>query len=263
MTKTRILVVGTGNMGSAIARALDKRENTEVFVTNRTRAKAEKTAEGTSIRVLERIADMKGADAVILAVKPDKISVVADEVSALEASLYISTAAGVDLSSLEKYLKKKNVARYMPNIAASVGASVTAVTYADDLDEEKKQEAVELASSFGSAFYLEERLFNAFIGISGSGIAYVFCFLHALALGGVREGLGYKDALSIAGDTLLSAVALQKANGKGAIENEIMVCSPKGTTIEGVKKLKEFNFENSVIEAVSAAARKACGGGRD
>lgn len=254
---TKILIVGTGNMGSAVARALEKRNDTEVYVTNRTRSKAEKVAEGTGMKVLDRAGDMKNPDIIILAVKPHMIAAVAAEVSALDAGLYISLAAGVDLASLKRYLGKNNVVRFMPNIAASVLASVTAVTYTDDLDEEKKKEALSIASSFGSAFHLDESLFNAFIGISGSGIAYVFEFMHALALGGVREGIAYSDALRIVEDTLLSAVALQKEGVKGAIENEIMVCSPRGTTIEGVKKLKESNFENAVIEAVSAASRKA------
>ncbi len=250
-------------MGSAVARALEKRQETEVYICNRTREKAEKVAEGRSIKVIDKPGDIRKADVVILAVKPDKIPSVAAEVSALDASLYISLAAGVDLASLRSYLKKDSVVRYMPNIAASVLASVTAVAYDEDLEEDKKEEALSIASSFGSAFHLDESLFNAFIGISGSGIAYVFEFMHALALGGVREGLSYRNALAIARDTLNSAVALQKESSEGAIENEIMVCSPKGTTIEGVKKLKEFNFENSVIEAVSAAARKAGGSGRD
>ena len=256
---TRIAVIGTGNMGGAVALALEKRNDTEVYVYNRTPEKAKRLAEGTSITVLENFAGAKGMDCVILAVKPQVLPSVYADAAALGAGMYISLAAGVTLSSLKENLRTEKVVRYMPNIAASVGASVTAVTYTQDLPEEMKKEALSIASSFGSAFYLDESLFNAFIGISGSAIAYVFEFMHALALGGVREGLGYTTALNIVTDTLLSAAELQKSGNKSAIENEIMVCSPKGTTIEGLKKLKEFNFENSVIEAVSAATRKAGG----
>lgn len=90
MRMTKILIVGTGNMGSAVARALEKRNDTEVYVTNRTRAKAERTAEGTGMKVLDKAGDMKNADVVILAVKPHMIEAVAAEVSALDAALYIS-----------------------------------------------------------------------------------------------------------------------------------------------------------------------------
>ncbi len=256
---TEIAVIGTGNMGSAVAIALEKRKDTKVYVYNRTPDKAKKIAEGTSITVLDTLSRAQDMDCVILAVKPHVLPSVYADAAALDAGMYISLAAGVTLSTLKENLKSDNVVRFMPNIAASVGSSVTAVTYTRDLSEKRKEDALSIASSFGSAFYLDESLFNAFIGISGSAIAYVFEFMHALALGGVREGLGYNTALDIVADTLLSAVELQKSGNKSAIENEIMVCSPKGTTIEGLKKLKEFNFENSVIEAVSAAARKAGG----
>ncbi len=256
---TGIAVIGTGNMGGAVALALARRKDTTVCVYNRTKAKAERIAEGTEIRVLDSLSDAEGIDTVILAVKPQVLASVYAEAAALHAGMYISLAAGVTLCSLEKNLGTRNVVRFMPNIAASVGTSVTAVTYPSGLDEGKKNEAMSIAGAFGSAFYLDESLFNAFIGISGSAIAYVFEFMHSLALGGVREGMSYSTALNIVSDTLLSAVALQKSGNKSAIENEIMVCSPRGTTIEGLKKLKEFNFENSVIEAVSAASRKAGG----
>ena len=252
----RIFIIGTGNMGGAVASALSEDTEYEVFVFNRTREKAEKKAEGKRITVLDSIPDGKNMDAVILAVKPQQMDSVYAEAAALDAGMYISLAAGVTLEALSENLKTQSVVRYMPNIAAEVKSSVTAVAFSSDLSEEKKALALALASSFGSAFELDESLFNAFIGISGSGIAYVFEFMHSLALGGVREGIPYKKALEIVTDTLESAVKLQKSGAEGAIENETMVCSPKGTTIEGLVKLKELNFENAVISAVSAASEK-------
>ena len=145
----------------------------------------------------------------------------------------------------------------MPNIASSVKSSVTAVTYNDSLAEEKKKTALSIASLFGSAFYLEENLFSAFIGISGSAIAYVYEFIHALILGGIREGINYNKAEEIVLDTLKSAIELEKATRRSAIDLETMVCSARGTTIEGVKCLKDFGFERAVIEAVSAASNKS------
>ena len=252
----RIFVIGTGNMGGAVASALSQVKEYDVSVYNRTREKALSLAEGRRITVLDSIGDAENMDAVILAVKPQQLEAVYGEAAALDAGLYISLAAGVPLSVLSKKLKKESVARYMPNIAAEVKSSVTAVAFNKGTNAENRSFALALASSFGSAFELDESLFNAFIGISGSGIAYVFEFMHSLALGGVREGIGYTRALEIVTDTLLSAVMLQKSGTKGAIENETMVCSPKGTTIEGLIKLKELNFENAVISAVSAASEK-------
>ncbi len=257
MTKPRIAVIGTGNMGSAIATALDRTGTAEVLAYNRTREKALKAAEGTSITVLDRIEDAGRTDAVIIALKPQVMQGEFGSLKKLESGLFISLAAGITLDTLKEKLSTGNVARFMPNIAARVSSSVTAVTYPESLDEEKKRLSLSVASSFGSAFVLDESLFNAFIGISGSAIAFVYEFMHSLSLGGVREGMPYNTALDIVRDTMESAVALQKSTSKGAIELETMVCSPKGTTIEGLKKLKEMNFENAVIEAVSASSAKA------
>lgn len=244
-------------MGSAIAVSLSKDENYSLYVYNKTPLKAEKLKEKAPVNVLYSLSEMKNMDAVILAVKPQVLPTIYSDVRALDAGVYISLAAGVNLSTLEKNLENADVVRYMPNIAASVDASVTAVTWKESLEEEKKKLSLSIASSFGSAFYLDESLFNGFIGISGSAIAYVFLFMHALSQAGVREGIPYNKSLNIVRDTLESAVMLQKATSKGATELENMVCSPRGTTIEGIKKLKELNFENALFEAVRASSAKA------
>ncbi len=255
--KTRIGIIGTGNMGSAIAIALDGNGSYSVHVYNRTPEKAKKLEEGTSIKAAGRMQDLENVDALILAVKPQVLPDIYDEVRRLNAGLYISLAAGVTLETLSGKLGTDSVVRYMPNIAAKTGASVTAYTYPDTISDADKDLAASIASAFGSAFHLPESLFNGFIGISGSGIAYVFEFIHAMSQAGVREGINYNTAQNIVLETINSAITLQKASSKGAIELENMVCSPKGTTIEGIKKLKELNFENALFEAVHASASRA------
>lgn len=252
-----IAIIGTGNMGGAIARALSKRDDYSIILYNKTFEKAEKLALETGAKAVVSMDEITSVDTVIIAVKPQVLPFVYSSLRKIKCSLFISLAAGVSLETLKSNLGATHVARYMPNIAASVGKSVTAVTYTDDLPEEEKTTALDIASSFGDGFFLDESLFNAFIGISGSAIAFIYEFISALTLGGVREGIGYKKAEEIVLSTINSAITLQKESHKSATELEIMVCSPKGTTIEGVKKLKELNFENSVIEAVSASARKA------
>ncbi len=253
----RIGIIGTGNMGSAIARSLKDDGSCSLFLYNRTKSRAVKLAEETRGVVLSSLDEMDNMDAIILAVKPQTLPSLYPALKKLNCGMFISLAAGVSLSTLEESLSSSSVVRYMPNIAAGVKSSVTAVTWKESLDEEKKNLALALASSFGSAFYLDESLFNGFIGISGSGIAYVFLFMHALSQAGVREGIPYNTSLDIVRDTLESAIMLQKATSKGATELENMVCSPRGTTIEGIKKLKELNFENAVFEAVNASSSKA------
>jgi pyrroline-5-carboxylate reductase len=116
---------------------------------------------------------------------------------------------------------------------------------------------MKIADTFGSAFELSEAMMPAFIGISGSGIAYVFQFLHAMALGGTREGIPYQKSIQIACDTLLSAVMLQKQSGQNPIDLLSSVCSAGGTTIEGIEALEKNAFDHAVIEAVTVAAEKS------
>ena len=104
---------------------------------------------------------------------------------------------------------------------------------------------------------IPEKLMAAITGLSGSGIAFVFHFVHALALGGVREGFPYPQALEHALDTIDGATALLRSTGDHPIAFESRVCSPAGTTIEGVKALEKGGFTDAVLEAVSASARRA------
>jgi pyrroline-5-carboxylate reductase len=255
--KARITVIGTGNMGGAFSEALSKNPSIDLSVFDSYRPCAEKVAQDKPIRVLDTMAQAKGSDAVIIAVKPQVLPEIYENLAALDPGLFISIAAGVTIEKLQQNLKTKKVVRFMPNIAAKVGKAVTAVAFADGTSDEHRQLAMTVAQSVGSAFELEEKLFSAFIGISGSGIAYMFDLMHNIAMGGVKEGIPYGKALSIVADTMISAAELQKQTGMNAMELEAMVCSAKGTTIEGVAKLAEGGFANALISAVEAAAARS------
>ena len=256
-SKARITVIGTGNMGGAFAESLSKNPEIELSVFDSYRPCADKVAEGRPIAVLDDMTGAKGSDVVIIAVKPQVLPEIYQDLADLKPELFISIAAGVTLEKLQKNLGTKKVVRFMPNIAAKVGKAVTAVAFTDSITDDEKNLAMMVAKSVGSAFELEENLFSAFIGISGSGIAYMFDLMHNIAMGGVKEGIPYAKGLSIVADTMISAAALQKETGKNAIDLEAMVCSAKGTTIEGVAKLAEGGFASAVQNAVSAAAERS------
>ena len=256
-SKARITVIGTGNMGGAFAESLSKNPEIELSVFDSYRPCAEKVAEGRPIAVLDDMTGAKGSDVIIIAVKPQVLPEIYQNLAGLRPELFISIAAGVTLEKLRKNLGTDKVVRFMPNIAAKVGKAVTAVAFTDSITEDEKNLAMMIAKSVGSAFELEENLFSAFIGISGSGIAYMFDLMHNIAMGGVKEGIPYAKGLSIVADTMISAAALQKETGKNAIDLEAMVCSAKGTTIEGVAKLAEGGFASAVQNAVSAAAERS------
>lgn len=254
----RISVIGTGNMGGAFSEALSANRKINLCLYDSNRSCAEQIADGKkNVTVLDSMEQAKGSDIVVIAVKPQVLPSLWNDLAALEPGFFISIAAGITLEKLTDNLRTNRVVRFMPNIAAKVGHAVTAVAFSPALSENEKKLAMGVAYSVGSAFELEENLFSAFIGISGSGIAYMFELMHQMAMAGVMEGIAYPKALSIVADTMLSAAHLQKATGLHAMELETMVCSAKGTTIEGVAALTEGGFGVTVINAVKAAARKS------
>lgn len=254
--KTSIAIIGCGNMGSSIAKALADSGLYSLSVYDADKSKAESFASENNASCLAKLEDAKGFDVVMIAVKPQIMPSIYSELKALEPGFFISIAAGISIESLKAALGCK-VTRYMPNLAARTKKAVTAVAFSSDMKCEEKALAMEIASSFGSAFELDEKLFPAFIGISGSAIAYAFEIMHQLAMGGVREGIAYPKALDIVRDTFESATSLMKATGLGAVELETMVCSAGGTTIEGIKALDDGKLGATLINAVNAAAEKS------
>ncbi|MCF0237841.1 MAG: pyrroline-5-carboxylate reductase, partial [Sphaerochaetaceae bacterium] len=198
----------------------------------------------------------------IIAVKPQVLPSLYSEIKQCinkcgkKDLLVISIAAGVPLETLVTNLEYNNIVRFMPNIAAKVKKAVTAIAYNKGIDSSLKKIAFETASSFGEAFELDEKLFPAFIGISGSAIAIVLRFIHEIALGGCLEGIPYNQAVSIASSTLISGAELQKQTKENPEALMTKVCSAGGTTIESVKALEKNGFNKAVIEAVVAASEK-------
>lgn len=252
----KIGIIGAGNMGSAIARALSSEKDWHVAVYDTDMSKLEGLGDCTIAKSLQEL--LQSEDLLLLAIKPQVLPSLYPLLRNLGSrqKKWISIAAGVSLETLTENLGTENVVRYMPNLAAQVRQSVTAVTPGAKASDSLKETSMAIAQLFGSAFLLPEDQIAAFTGISGSAIAYVFQFLHAIAMGGVSEGIPYPQALAIARDTCLSAVALQKQEDANPIALATKVCSAGGTTIEGMRSLAEGNFDATVMAAVSASSDK-------
>ncbi len=256
----RIGFIGCGNMGSAIATSVSKIDGWQVSLYDTNTELCEGLAKKLGAHAEPSLNSLvKENDILLLAVKPQVLPSLYQTLRDSESAdkHWISIAAGVPLSVLTRELGTHQVIRFMPNIAATVGKAVTAIASDPQADRPFIDQAYAVATSCGSAFPLAEKDFPAFIGISGSAIAYVFQFFHALAMGGVDEGIPYPTALAIARDTCISAASLQQQTGKGAVDLATMVCSAGGTTIAGMKALAEGAFDATVMEAVSAAAEKS------
>jgi pyrroline-5-carboxylate reductase len=264
MLTARIGVIGAGKIGAAIARGViraalvskDQVMASDVSAPLRQAIASELGIEATP----DNGALCEFADTVVLAVKPQVVDGVAREIAEKigSAKLLVSVAAGVPLSRIEAQLASgARVVRVMPNLPCVVGAGAAgyapgAHATADDLEQ-----VGSILNSFGVALPVEEKDLDAVTGLSGSGPAYVFLFMEALADGGVQAGLARNVALKLAMQTVYGAarMALESTKHLGELKDE--VASPGGTTIAGIHSLEQRGFRGTVMEAVVNATKRS------
>lgn len=262
MFKT-IGVCGTGNMGQAIVKGLVASKAMaadHIYLYNIHREKADALAKETGAVVVDSPLKLaKFSHALIMAVKPNMmekaIYAVRDGLSS--DTVLISIAAGLSLESLAGYAgEKTKIVRVMPNTPAMVREGMASISSNGNVTPEETAGAVDIFSSFGKAEVVDEKLIDAVCGLSGSGPAYVYLFIEALADGAVREGMPRQMAYTFAAQTVLGAakMVLETGTHPGALKDA--VCSPGGTTIEAVQTLEENGFRAAVMKAVSASAEK-------
>ena len=196
--------------------------------------------------------------ALIIAVKPHIVQDVCKDIMAVPSdALIISVAAGVTLDTLQTNLPERRVVRVMPNTPCSVGESASGFTMGSLCKDADRATVQAIFGSVGTALELSETLLNGVTGVSGSGPAYVFEFIEALADGGVRVGLPRAQALQLAAQTVKGAaeMVLQTGEHPGVLKDR--VCSPGGTTIAGVEQLEQGAMRATVINAVKASTRRS------
>ena len=255
--------IGTGNMGGAMVRAAAKRlPGEKLLLSNRTRAKAEALAKELGAQVVDNETAAAKADYLFLGVKPQQV---ADLLEALRPTLQkrdrlpvlVSMAAGLTLDTLGQ-LAGLNcpILRIMPNTPAAIGQGMVLYSCAPDFPAEKKEAFLELMAGAGRFTELPEGLIDAGTCVSGCGPAFADLFLEALADGGVACGLPRATAMELSAQMLLGSAALylEKREHPGALKDA--VCSPGGTTIQGVRILEERGFRAAAMDAVIRAYEK-------
>ncbi len=254
--------IGGGNMAEALIRGIlhAKAPAGRIVVAEPLPARRELLAERYAVTVTgdnrEAVTD---ADIIVLAVKPQMAGeVLAGLAGAFSAEkLLISILAGTPTSALEQPLgQAPRVVRAMPNTPALVGAGATALCGGQHARQEDLATAVHLFESVGTVQIVSEAQMDAVTGLSGSGPAYVFTLIEALADGGVKEGLLRETALALATQTVLGAARLVQEGEHPAVLRD-RVCSPGGTTIAGVKALEDHGFRAALMEAVAKAAERS------
>ncbi|NPA42327.1 MAG: pyrroline-5-carboxylate reductase [Aquificae bacterium] len=256
----RFGIVGYGNMGSAFARALSRsvgRENITVYEVKEDR-REEAVKDGFAV-AQNLYFLLQNSDALLLAVKPKDMKAVLEEIKEqVKNKIVITIAAGLEMSFYEEVLGKEvKLVRLMPNVGVLVGRGTVAMTHNGNLSEEEFERMTQVFSSCGSLYQIPESLFDSFTALAGSGPAFVFEFIDALAMAGVREGFSYQEALSIVLDTLIGSVQLIKELGGNPNEWITKVTSPAGTTIEGIAYLERKGFRGTVIRCIEKTSEKA------
>jgi pyrroline-5-carboxylate reductase len=202
----------------------------------------------------------KHCDILILAVKPQIMKQVVSEVAKhLDLSkLIISIAAGVPLGAIESCAKRElKLIRVMPNICVSVREGVSAIAGGKHITKEDLMIAKTIFDSVGKSLFIEENLLDAVTGLSGSGPAYIFLIIDALADAGVKVGLSRDDALILASQTVLGAAKMLIETGEHPGKLKDMVTSPGGTAIAGLHTLEEGGLRTTLINAVEVATQRS------
>lgn len=255
--------IGTGNMGGALARAACKRlPGGQVLLANRTAEKARLLAEELGCRAADNAAVAESADFIFLGVKPQMMGELMLELRPILAGrqgpfVLVTMAAGLTIQRIQELAGGAYpVIRIMPNTPASIGEGMVLYACGGGVTEADEAAFLDAMAGAGRLSPLPEKLIDAGSAVSGCGPAFVDLFIEALADGGVACGLPRAAALEYAAQMVAGSARLVLESGKhpGALKDA--VCSPGGTTIQGVRKLEEAGFRGAVMDAVIAAYEK-------
>ena len=254
--------IGTGNMGSALARAAAKSSQIDrLLLANRSPEKAEKLARELGGEAVDNREAAAQAEILFLAVKPqyllEMFAGIRDILAARQDRfLLVSMVAGWSLERLRRELGDFPFVRIMPDIPAQVGAGITLVCPGEDITAQELALTKSLLDASGLVSELDERQLDAANGVTGCGPAFAAMFCEALADGAVACGLPRDKALQFAAQMMKgSAELLLEGNMHPAVLKD-RVCSPGGSTIQGVRRLEESGFRAAVMDAVIATFEK-------
>ena len=260
----KIGVIGTGNMGEALISGLiysrsSIPDNIICSDIRKDKLKSIKGAYGV-VTTSNNLDVVRASEIVIYAIKPQIMASVLKETAAsLDMSkVIISIAAGVPLAAIESCLNKDlRVIRVMPNIAASVKEGAAAIAAGKHVLKNDLKIAKAIFDSVGKSVIIEEELMDTITGLSGSGPAYIFLIVDALADAGVKMGLSREDALFLSGQTVLGAAKLLMETKEHPGKLKDRVTSPGGTAIAALHTLEQGGLRTTLINAVEVATKRS------
>ena len=255
--------IGCGNMGGALASAATKAIGGEnVFLSDFLEEKAILLSHETGANKSSNEDISKNCKYIFLGVKPQVIFGTISEIAPVLKSrndrfIVVSMAAGISIGAIkEAFGFEVPVIRIMPNTPASVGKGVILYSLDSTITKDEEKEFCEIFSLAGITDNIDEKLIDAASALSGCGPAFVYLFIEALSDGAVDCGLPRNKALSYAANTVLGAAQMVIESGKHPGELKDNVCSPGGTTIEGVRALEDGGFRANAMNAIIKAYEK-------
>ena len=260
----KIAFLGAGNMAEALVKGLLRAgiaAQSDVICAEPRLDRREELAKRYGVTALaSNLEAAEQADVVVLSVKPQTMEDLLDEIAPAidHRKLVISIAAGISIHAIARKLGAGvRIVRTMPNTPALVGAGATALARGAHATDADLGEAKRLFEAVGIAHVVDEHLLDAVTGLSGSGPAFVFLAIEALADGGVKVGLARPVAMALAAQTVMGAAKLVLETGEHPGRLKDQVTSPGGTAIAGVHALEDGGLRAALIAAVDAATRRS------
>jgi pyrroline-5-carboxylate reductase len=263
VTDKKLGFIGVGNMGEALVKGLiasKAAEPSQILVSARRPERVRELVKLYGVRAATNAEVARDSDVLVLAVKPQILDAVlrgiAHEVA--RDRLVISVAAGVPIAAIERRLQPPmRIVRAMPNTPATVGAGATAIALGEHATEVDLATAKTIFDSVGLTVVLDEVQLDAVTGLSGSGPAYIFLIIEALADAGVKVGLSRRSALQLAAQTVFGSAKLLLESGQHPGLLKDGVTSPGGTAIAGLHTLEAGGLRNVLMTAVEVATRRS------
>lgn len=253
--------IGAGNMGGALCKAVSK-STKNILIADHFEEKAEALAKLTESKVSDNGTIAENCEYIFLGVKPQMMENMLKEIKEVlknrsDDFILVTMAAGLSIETIRNMAGGKyKVIRIMPNTPVEVGEGEILYTKSDNVTERELNLFIENMKYAGKLTPIPESLMDAGCSVSGCGPAFVYMFIRALAEGGKECGIDEKTALDMAAQTVIgSAKLLMESKDEPSVLIE-KVCSPGGSTIEGVKSLEDDNLEDVVVNAVQAAYKR-------
>ena len=264
MLKERIGFIGGGKMGEALAKGLIRAKLStadSIIVSDVDNKRCQVFEEETGIKTTQDNREVTAnSDVIILAVKPNIMGTILEELKndITSEHLVVSIAAGIPLNFMESSLNEGcRAIRIMPNTPCLVGETAAGYALGKNATLDDGELVGRILNAVGKSYLLEEKYLDAVTGLSGSGPAFIYMVIEALADGGVKMGLPRDVSTELAAQTAYGAAKMVLESDTHIGELKDSVTSPGGTTIEGLHALEKGGLANTLINAVEAATKKS------